>query len=189
MPLILGIDPSLTATGLARIRVTETPIGPESVTPDEMLVATVGNKKAAAKTRREYSRRITSVVELVDAAMEDVDLIVMEELAYGAKGASAFVLPWLWGRIIDCAEARDVDIAFANVSQVKKYATGSGNAGKDQVIAKMIRAFPDVDITNDNEADALVLALIGCRGLGHPIDHPTQAKSEVMQKIGAPAHA
>jgi Holliday junction resolvasome RuvABC endonuclease subunit len=184
MPLVLGIDSSLTGTGLARIQVCDKPADlTDFVDPTEILVATVGDNKPKTKTRREYSRRIAKVVNDVDAAMEGVDLIFMEELAYGAKGATAFVLPWLWGRIIDCAEARDIPIGFANVSQIKKYATGKGNADKDIVLAAVVRRFPEVEITNNNEADALTLALIACRGLGFPVDHPTVAKEEVVTAI------
>lgn len=185
---VLGIDSSLTATGLARVDIdwcTDEKFAdkPMSQVWNDPLVITVGDNKPKTKTRREYSRRISGVVTRVDAAMEEVDVIVMEELAYGAKGATAFVLPWLWGRIIDCAEARDIPIGFANVSQVKKYACGKGNADKSYVVAAMVRNFPEVNITNDNEADALCLALIGCRSSGHPIDHPTVAKEEVMAAL------
>lgn len=180
MTMVLGIDSSLTATGLCRIEIDD-----NDHTRYAIEVATVGAPGAKSKTRREYSRRISAVVKPVAAAMEGVDVIMMEELAYGARGASAFVLPWLWGSIIDQVEQRDIPIAFANVSQLKKYATGAGNADKSQVMARMIRAFPSVNITNDNESDAMVLALMAARGWGCPLDHPTQAKAEVMEKIGA----
>lgn len=181
---VLGIDSSLTGCGLARIDVTLPPESEiHSTTADEILVTTLKAPGPKLKTRREYSRRISHVVDQVDAAMEGVDLIMMEELAYGAKGSTAFVLPWIWGRIIDCAEARDIAIGFANVSQLKKYATGNGNAGKDMVLAAMIRNFPEVNVTNDNESDALCLGLIGCRGAGFPIDHPTVKKEEVMRGL------
>jgi len=175
MPLVLGIDSSLTGTGLCLVD----PLAD----PPTIQVHTVRPPGPKTKTRREYSRRVSAAVEVIDAAMEGVDLIVMEELAYAAKGDTAFVLPWMWGRIIDCAEARDIPLSFANVSQLKKYATGIGNCDKDQVIAKVVRDYPEVAISNNNEADALVLAQIGCRGLGHPIDHPTVKKAEVMAKI------
>lgn len=180
MPLILGIDSSLTGTGLCRIEIDDVDHSRYAI--EVHTVRTAGPK---TKTRREYSRRITHVVKTVAAAMEGVDVIMMEELAYGAKGATAFVLPWLWGRIIDEAEQRDIPLAFSNIQQLKKYATGSGASDKTQVMARMIRAFPSVNITNDNESDAMVLALMGARGWGYPLDHPTQAKAEVMEKIGA----
>lgn len=184
MPLILGVDSSLTGTGLARIHVTTKPIDAiASTVADEILVHTVRVAKPKTKTRREYSRRISQAVVSIDGAMDGVDMIMMEELAYGAKGDTAFVLPWIWGRIIDCAEARDIPIGFANTSQVKKYGAGSGTASKDQVMAAMIRRFPDVNITNDNESDALCLALIACRAMGYPIDHPTIKKEEVMAAL------
>lgn len=191
MPLrVLGVDSSLTATGLSLIDVPGSPVTDKLtiLEPTSIQVATVGAPKPRLKTRREYSRRVSHVVESVAAAMEGVDLIMMEELAYGAKGDTAFVLPWIWGRIIDAAEERDIPIGFANIQQVKKYATGKGNADKDIVLAAMVRRFPDVAITNNNESDALTLGLIGCRARGYPIDHPTIHKEEVMAKLGAICH-
>lgn len=183
---ILGVDSSLTGCGLARIDVTLPPASKiDSTTADEILVCTVKAPGPKLKTRREYSRRIAHVVDRVEAAMEDVDLIVIEDLAYGARGSSAFVLPWLWGRIHDSAEKLDRPIVKVGLSQIKKYATGKGNADKDMVIAAMVRNFPAVNITNDNESDALCAALIGCRAMGFPIDHPTVKKEEVMKALEA----
>ena len=51
-----------------------------------------------------------------------------------------------------------------------KYATGNGGADKRAVLAAVRAAYPQFTIRNDNEADAVVLAAIGARSLGHPID-------------------
>ncbi|GMA22268.1 hypothetical protein GCM10025864_44320 [Luteimicrobium album] len=38
------------------------------------------------------------------------------------------------------------------------------------MLAAVIRRHPTVDITGNDEADALILAAMGARHLGHPID-------------------
>ena len=50
------------------------------------------------------------------------------------------------------------------------YATGKDNAGKDAVLAAVVRRYPDVDVTGNDEADALVMAAMGARLLGHPLE-------------------
>lgn len=189
MPRILGIDTSLTGTGLCRIDVAaDGSLGTVPVTPlrYDMLVTTLRTAKPKTKTLREYSRRVTTVVNQIDGAFEGVDLVSMEDLAFSVRGDGAFVLPWIWGRVLDLCEKYDVPVIIVAPSQIKKYATGKGNCGKDEVLARMIRSFPSVNITNDNEADATTAGLIGCRRLGFPVDHITQARAEVMAKIGEP---
>lgn len=186
MPTVLGVDASLTASGLSRISVADMNRGgdPEFVfTPDEILVTTVKPPGPKTKTLPEYARRIEWAVERIDAAMEGVDAIAMEELAYGAKGATAWVLSVVWGNVLRCAAHRGIPIGVVGTGQLKKYATGSGTSDKDVVLAAMVRRFPEVSITNNNESDALVLGLVACRELGYPIDHPTVAKAEVMAAL------
>lgn len=181
MPTVLGVDASLTASGLSRIRVPDLGSDPNFVfTPDELLVTTIKPPGPKTKTLPEYARRIEWAVDRIDAAMEGVDAIAMEELAYGAKGATAWVLSVVWGNVIRCAANRGIPLGVVGTGQLKKYATGSGTSDKDVVLAAMVRRFPEVAITNNNESDALVLGLVACRELGYPIDHPTVAKAEVM---------
>ena len=51
-----------------------------------------------------------------------------------------------------------------------KYGTGKGNAAKDAVLAAVIRRYPAVDVTGNDEADALILAAMGARHLGIPLE-------------------
>jgi crossover junction endodeoxyribonuclease RuvC len=51
-----------------------------------------------------------------------------------------------------------------------RYATGRGNASKDDVLSAVIRRYPHVDVNGNDEADSLVLAAMGMRHLGRPIE-------------------
>ena len=53
---------------------------------------------------------------------------------------------------------------------LKKYATGKGNAAKDEVLASVVRRYPQVDISGNDISDALVLAAMGARQLRTPIE-------------------
>lgn len=187
MPRVLGIDTSLTATGLARV----------DFTPDGSViqVATVGapGPSKTDKSRRAMSRRVSALMSQIEGAIIDADdiengykpdLIVMESLAFDAGRGSAYALAWVWCRTIDLAEHYDIPLIFAGTSQVKKYATGKGNADKDTVVLAVAKRWPDAEVTNNNEADAVVLAAIGCRYLGYPIDDVPKVNQEIMEKVG-----
>lgn len=51
-----------------------------------------------------------------------------------------------------------------------KYATGSGTAGKADVVAAVSARWGIGTVVDDNVADALVLAAMGARALGEPVD-------------------
>lgn len=181
MTRVLGIDQSLTATGLCRVDLF--PAGPGAVEGDwDINVCTVSAPKGKTMTKREYSRRVTALVDQIEGALEGVDLVAMEDLAYGAKGAAAWVLPWLYGRIIDLCERHDKRLIVVNVSTVKKYATGNGNAGKDVVMLAVAKRWPGL-VANNNEADSVVCAAVGCRYLGLPIDTVPKENLKFMDKI------
>lgn len=188
MPRVLGIDSSLTATGLCRVDIRENDDGPVmKYRVDEIAVCTVSAPKPSPKdkSKRAMARRVNVLLDGIEAALEGVDLVALEELAYGAKGESAWVLPWIWGEIIRLCERHNIALVIVNVSTVKKYATGKGNADKDTVLLATTRRYTDVVLTNNNEADAMVIAAIGCRYLGHPIDQVPKINLEFMDKLHA----
>ena len=48
------------------------------------------------------------------------------------------------------------------------------------------RRFPDVEVTNNNEADALVLAAMGARHLGRPIDDMPKSHLTALDAVRWP---
>lgn len=84
------------------------------------------------------------------------DLVVLEGYSFASKGRATFSLGELGG-IVRLALWR-TGTPFVEVAPgtLKKYATGRGNAGKEEVLAAAIRRL-DYQGHDDNEADALWL--------------------------------
>jgi Holliday junction resolvasome RuvABC endonuclease subunit len=97
-----------------------------------------------------------------------IDLVVIEGPAFGAKGSAYHQLAGLWWLVTHDFWSAALTPAIAPPASVKRYATGKGNAGKDDVLREVCRRFPDFGGGND-EADALTLAAMGADHLGHPI--------------------
>lgn len=192
MPRILGIDSSLTSTGLCLITVHPWPPSHPFRGAGEPVnftaqLATIKSKPDKAKTWRTTSARITKIVDQVAAAMDDdIALVVMEGRSYASKGTAAIELDWLWGRIVDATVRANVPLIVATPSQRCRYATGKGNADKDTVLAASIHRFPTIPIAGNDTADATIMAAIGCRSLDLPIDMmPKLHYEQVMTALAA----
>lgn len=184
MPRVLGIDTSLTATGLARVTVQGVDADGVAVGVD-IATATVGAPKPGPdKSKKAMARRVNALIDQVEGAFDaDIDLVAMEGLAYGAKGDSAWVLPWVFGRVVELAERHQRPLVIVGTTARAKYATGKGNADKDTVLLAAARRWPEAGLTNNNEADALIVAAVGCHYLGCPLTPPTNAQLDVLTKV------
>lgn len=187
---VLGIDSSLTATGLARIDLSS---WPPSALPREdgqpvsfdACVLTVGAPKPTKdKSKRAMVRRVNALIDVVEDCFVDVDAVGIEGLAYGARGESAWVLPWVWGRMLELCEKHDVPLTVVATSARAKFATGKGNADKATVMLATARMFPEAEVSNDNEADALIVGAAVCQQLGLPILPVTAYRNDVVAALG-----
>lgn len=187
---ILGIDSSLTGTGLARLDLLPWPPS-EPFRKDgepvkyELALATVGASKAKpTDTWLARSRRVHEVLNGIEHAITDhVDLVSLEELAFGAKGTALVVLHWLWGEVINICRVESVPLLLVNPSAVKRFATGAGNAKKDVVMLAMANRYPDAGIADNNQADALACAMVGARFKDMPVDTMPQSHLSAMGKV------
>ncbi|UAJ80181.1 hypothetical protein IT072_03795 [Leifsonia sp. ZF2019] len=162
---IVGLDLSLTATGVATIRGTEM---------SARTVRSKGKTDDGLLTRAVRLHKLTLDV-LGWAALGDI--VIIEQPAYGQTGGSHHDRSGLWWLVMD-ALTDDIDSErFAEVTPqgVKMYATGKGNASKSEVLAAVLKRYPAADVANDNEADAFVLAAIGARLAGQPIEESLPA--------------
>lgn len=188
---VLGVDSSLNSTGLCRVELLPWPPSRPFRQADEPVqakisVSTLSTFKCKEKTKREYSRRVTRVIEQIEEAMDGVGLVAIEELAYGAKGEATWVLPWIWGRVIDLCEKHDIPVITVSTTAVKKYVTGNGGCKKEIATLAIVRRWPEVEIVDNNQADALVVAAMGCRYLDLPIDSVPKANYQsAMAKLSA----
>jgi crossover junction endodeoxyribonuclease RuvC len=120
--------------------------------------------------------RLRVIRETVRSHVQGADLVVVEGLAFaGFDGERA--LAGLWWIIRERLDAWGLPVAVVTPQQLKKYATGVGTSGKDQVLAAVINRWTGVEVRGNDEADALVLAAMGrdWLGLGHvvPREHRT----------------
>lgn len=192
MPRILGIDTSLTATGLARIDIAENDDGPlpkYSIT--DIATATVRAPNPGSDKRKTATvRRVDKLMEQIEDAITCPDdplvptLIGIESLAYGAKGNAVWVLPLIWGRTLGLANKYGVPVIEVGTGQIKKYAAGNGNADKSTVMLAVNKRWPAADVRNDNESDAMTAAAIACHFLDYPIvGEVFKYHQEVMAKV------
>ena len=164
MTAVIGIDPSLAATGIA------TESGAWTIT-------TTASDPARLQ-------RIYEAVHSTAATTWGDGLAVLEDLPTHAHGAG---LTGMAQGVIRLA-LLDAGVPFVTVpaATLKKYATGRGNATKaDMRMAWYQRAGEDV--RDDNQTDALWLRQIGLAILGDPTAIPMpQVNRTALMKVKLP---
>jgi crossover junction endodeoxyribonuclease RuvC len=155
---VIGLDLSLTGTGVAII-------GHGGVSTG--LIKSKGRKGDSLAQRRE---RLRSIVRDIGQLIPNDSLVVVEQPAYSQTGGSHHDRSGLWWLVVELAIDWGFDVVEVTPGGVKKYATGSGNASKDTVLAAVVKRYLDVDVTDNNVADALTLAAMGARYLGFPLE-------------------
>ena len=175
-PRVVGIDLSLTSTGLAdnRGRTERVRTKPATTVPGTV-------------------RRLLDITEAVRGfadiwasldIQDDADLVVIEGPSYGSTTGQQHTRGGLWWLVV--SSLRDFPILVVPPTTRAMYATGKGNAGKDEVLTSAIRRYPAYDITGNDVADAVVLAAIGARMLGHPIDDLPKTHLRALDKLTLP---
>lgn len=158
MTRAVGIDLSLTGTGLAAITTTGT-----GLILDVLTVKSSGHNGDILRQRRE---RIYQIAARVAQFAADADAVVLEAPAYSKNVGSMWDRAGLWWSVVDLLMLEPVDIAVAPPTVVKKFAAGKGNADKTAVAGGMVRLWGEqCKASNDNEYDALALATMGAQRL------------------------
>lgn len=173
MPVIVGIDLSLGQTGIA------INLGPRKNDHD-MVALTHFIKSKPAKADDRYvaklarfnliHRGIWDFLEQIIQPWDGTVHIFLEGPAYQSKGSSGHDIAGNWWIFFDSLQGEGATVKVVPPSNVKQYATGKGNASKDTVMASAIRRYLDIDIPNNDVADAVVLMALGSRYLGVPIE-------------------
>lgn len=161
---IIGVDPSLTGTGVASRNEADTIIPPKGLSELD---------------------RLRYLVREVTARCYTADLVILEGLSYGShmgKQAERGALHWM---IRDALDGADVPVAVCPPSTRAKYATGHGGAGKDEVMIACVHRIP-IMVSNNNEADAAVLAAMGHDHLGDPLTQMPAAHRSALLGVSWP---
>lgn len=154
---VVGLDLSLTSTGLALIvDGTAQVVRHTTVTAGDTVARRHGRLAAIADMARQWAT--------------GSDLVVLEGPSYGSTTGHQHDRAGLWWLVVHRLLAAELPLAVVPPTARARYATGKGNASKDAVLVAVVRRYPQVDVTGNDEADALVLAAMGARRLGHPVD-------------------
>lgn len=162
--VVLGIDPSLTSTGLARITITPQPAQQfDDVEVRTVCVGEAGHRKDLPRDRRARVQRARR--QILRAAV-GADLVVIETPFYNRQSTQAAIMDrsWLWGTVVDGLHAAGTPVVHVAAKQRAKFATDNGNSGKTAVAEAIHRVWADhLDdrLRNDDEYDALALATPG----------------------------
>lgn len=159
---IVGIDPSLTATGIADANGDTHTIRTDDLTGDQRLV-------------RIHDR----VTDLCDGAR----LAVIEDLPAHAMAAGKTGMAQGVVRLaLLLARAQIITVTPATL---KKYATGSGNATKSDMRMALYQR-TGLDLRDDNQVDAWWLRAIGCDLAAEPIVSLPAGQRSALAKLPNP---
>ncbi|WP_306904706.1 crossover junction endodeoxyribonuclease RuvC [Rhodococcoides fascians] len=160
---VVGIDPSMTATGIAILR------NPRLVTGKNVPeLKTVGSVNTGG-TIAQRALRIGKQGDAIVAALPDsVRLVMVEALPFKPPKYSGLYQERcaLLLDLVRFLARRRIPVIDVPATTLKMFATGNGHAEKVEVIDAMTELWPGAKVHNDNEADALTLGTIGGQKLG-----------------------
>lgn len=166
--LILGIDPSLTSTGWALLDF-ETDKVKDIVPINEITLLNQNNEykpelidygtfETSSKDRLCH-RVLQQKIELENLLLKHDPKVFVSEDQYGYLNTKTLKrLSHVRGQYMAVAAEKHKPFVLYTPSQVKKNATGKGNAKKKDVI-KSINEYFDLELSNDNIADAIGVGL------------------------------
>lgn len=150
----LGIDASLTATGVA-LR-----------TPETWSTWTLRSNPAMAPVvrYRQIASRLFSAIHDLDPANT---IAVLEKQFVPPRatghGSTLLMIAELRGVILYGLDARGFPVAEPTPTCVKRWATGRGNASKALMLDAARRSLPEFGSSNDDEADAAWMCWLAIR--------------------------
>lgn len=173
---VIGVDPSLTATGIASSNGWCTVVG-----------WTDKKRPITALPHPERREALQHVRTLVLDTIGRPDLVVIELPAVSRSGGGAHERGWLWWEIYNYLNAREIPVGLLTPSARALYATGKGNAAKGAVIDQISRRYPAWTTDgNDNAADAVALMAAGRDWLGHPLTQLPKTHRAALDKATWP---
>lgn len=167
-----GIDLSLTSPGLAMwngesVYTKLLSSKPRATGP---VVEKKGGKLVRSETYQDKLWRFRRVTADVEMWVPKTATVYIEGPSYGSIGRATNDITANWWNLYSRLYDRGNVVHVIAPSTLKMYATGSGNAAKDKVLAAAIKRYPQIDILNNDVADATVLLAIGLRLAGIPLE-------------------
>jgi len=164
--MLLGIDPSLTGTGVCILSSTTL-----------MYVSTISSKTKGIP-------RLLEIETAIQALLKDIDVVCIEGYGFGARGRAVFSLGELGGIIRRQLYLSGIPYYDVPPTVLKKFVTGKGNANKNVVLEQVFRKWGigSETLKDDNQVDAYGLARLALA----TIDQTTLTKyeKEAIKGIG-----
>jgi len=98
-----------------------------------------------------FKSKVREIIEL-----EGIKVVAYERPA-GRFKASIMVSAEMVGVLLDLCHEKNVEVACYSATEIKKHATGKGNSGKPLMISSAKAKWSNINIIDDNHADALWL--------------------------------
>lgn len=172
-PRVVGLDISLTGTGMADDLRWCTSVGRTGVT------------KLPLAEKMSVLYDLTGHICTRVVASGAPDLVVIEHPITGAvKGGSALERDMLWGFVVrDLMYEYDLDVIAIQNTKRQVYACGRP-AGKEQVVEAVTRTYPEYATGGDNnQCDAVVLMAMGRALLGDPLARLPKTHSRALDGL------
>lgn len=160
----VGLDLSLTSTGIAAIECTSGSVFSTTVTSKGKADAPLGEQWKRIDRLRE------EIVDKVNQVRPEV--VVVESAFFGTRNdSSAHRRAGLWWQVVGDLLKAGYTVIPAAPTEVKKFATGKGNCTKDAVVARCVTLWGEKALEGsfNDAADALFLAAIGAFVTGHAV--------------------
>lgn len=175
--IVTGLDLSLTRTGMARI-VTQGR-GVESV-----ALQSVTSQPGGSSVEARLDRMGAIASEVADFVLPG-SLVVIEAPAYSRQAGARHERSGLWWLVARMAKAKGCRLVECSPTARQRYAVGRAGSAvkKEHVWSAMRESFPQVLIANHDEADGLVLAALGARLIGFPVDAHASFREEAAASV------
>lgn len=176
MPKYVGIDTSLTNTGVVTY---------DTGTKQKVVVSFSSPNKGNSIAHK-HERLITLAGKVFRVATDGglPELVAIEGPAYSSSTGKVWDRAGLWWYVTRMFIEYGCPVIEVPPTVRSKYGAGNGRAGKDEVLLAASRTYPDFDIKNNDEADALLLCAFAARLSGNPFDGDLpKAKLEAITKF------
>lgn len=175
--ITIGLDLSLVKSGIAIIKDNGT------VLYSGLIKSKPSGDKPLHETKR-IIKIVEDVFEKIDEILpkEDPDLVVIEGLAFMAKGTSLVQLSGL--NYIARAILTELEWPFMIVqaTTLKKFITQKGNAEKDLMMMAIFKDY-GFESQDNNQGDAYGLSICGLAALGKSLKKLTIPQQEVVSLL------
>jgi crossover junction endodeoxyribonuclease RuvC len=193
---VIGLDISLASTGFADITNVDCP--PDVGARYGLTSTSISYDEPVGTSLTDVHRRMVDILDRIVARIYQGQLpavVVVEGPSMGS--GLTHHISGNWWRIVAHLMSNGLPVMQVTPGSLKLYATGSGSMrGATKVtkamVVKAVNGRYDVGpialrVKDNDQADAIVLAAIGARLLGHPIDpHIPAPNLRALTKIRLP---